>query len=86
MHNLIFFFKQKTAYEIRNCDWSSDVCSSDLYDWAPALPNIAEVLCPVFASNTDVTIAAMHLVTRMMMMSFMRYESLVFPTTNLLGK
>ena len=24
-----FFFKQKTAYEIRNCDWSSDVCSSD---------------------------------------------------------
>ena len=25
-----FFFKQKTAYEIRNCDWSSDVCSSDL--------------------------------------------------------
>ena len=27
---LIFFFKQKTAYEIRNCDWSSDVCSSDL--------------------------------------------------------
>mgnify|MGYP006974205424 CR=1 FL=1 len=26
-----FFFKQKTAYEIRNCDWSSDVCSSDLF-------------------------------------------------------
>ena len=26
----VFFFKQKTAYEIRNCDWSSDVCSSDL--------------------------------------------------------
>ena len=25
-----FFFKQKTAYEIRNCDWSSDVCSSVL--------------------------------------------------------
>ena len=25
-----FFFKQKTAYDIRNCDWSSDVCSSDL--------------------------------------------------------
>ena len=25
-----YFFKQKTAYEIRNCDWSSDVCSSDL--------------------------------------------------------
>src|SRR5213596_33604 len=27
-----FFFKQKTAYEIRPCDWSSDVCSSDLED------------------------------------------------------
>src|SRR3546814_3591159 len=25
-----FFFKQKTAYELRFCDWSSDVCSSDL--------------------------------------------------------
>ena len=27
----IFFFKQKTAYEILTCDWSSDVCSSDLF-------------------------------------------------------
>ena len=26
-----FFFKQKTAYEIRIRDWSSDVCSSDLF-------------------------------------------------------
>ena len=26
----VFFFKQKTAYEIKECDWSSDVCSSDL--------------------------------------------------------
>src|SRR6056300_623165 len=25
-----FFFKQKTAYEISVCDWSADVCSSDL--------------------------------------------------------
>src|ERR1051326_4290405 len=25
-----FFFKQKTAYEIKECDWRSDVCSSDL--------------------------------------------------------
>ena len=25
-----FFFKQKTAYDIVDCDWSSDVCSSDL--------------------------------------------------------
>src|SRR3546814_12630219 len=29
-----FFFKQKTAYEMRISDWSSDVCSSDLDDEA----------------------------------------------------
>src|SRR3546814_12735855 len=29
---LFFFFKQKTAYEMRISDWSSDVCSSDLRD------------------------------------------------------
>src|SRR3546814_7447325 len=27
---LFFFFKQKTAYDVRISDWSSDVCSSDL--------------------------------------------------------
>src|SRR3546814_1826614 len=27
----LFFFKQKTAYEMRISDWSSDVCSSDLF-------------------------------------------------------
>src|SRR3546814_1431592 len=31
---LFFFFKQKTAYEMRISDWSSDVCSSDLVDAA----------------------------------------------------
>src|SRR3546814_19221060 len=30
MFLLVFFFKQKTAYEMRISDWSSDVCSSDL--------------------------------------------------------
>src|SRR3546814_9724167 len=29
-HCCLFFFKQKTAYEMRISDWSSDVCSSDL--------------------------------------------------------
>src|SRR3546814_5886685 len=28
--SIVFFFKQKTAYEMRISDWSSDVCSSDL--------------------------------------------------------
>src|SRR3546814_2632203 len=31
-HLCFFFFKQKTAYEMRISDWSSDVCSSDLGD------------------------------------------------------
>src|SRR3546814_17850650 len=30
--SFFFFFKQKTAYEMRISDWSSDVCSSDLCD------------------------------------------------------
>src|SRR3546814_12603478 len=39
---ILFFFKQKTAYEMRISDWSSDVCSSDLSiqllpGWAQAL-------------------------------------------------
>src|SRR3546814_9363477 len=33
--NIIFFFKQKTAYEMRISDWSSDVCSSDLREGTP---------------------------------------------------
>src|SRR3546814_3947147 len=34
---VFFFFKQKTAYEMRISDWSSDVCSSDLVTYADAL-------------------------------------------------
>src|SRR3546814_5682553 len=38
----VFFFKQKTAYEMRISDWSSDVCSSDLLDaFHAALPQEA---------------------------------------------
>src|SRR3546814_20787329 len=33
----VFFFKQKTAYEMRISDWSSDVCSSDLIEEGPGL-------------------------------------------------
>src|SRR3546814_6286971 len=32
---MFFFFKQKTAYELRISDWSSDVCSSDLASLKP---------------------------------------------------
>src|SRR3546814_8247128 len=36
---IIFFFKQKTAYEMRISDWSSDVCSSDLLKAIIAIHN-----------------------------------------------
>src|SRR3546814_6183956 len=36
--HFIFFFKQKTAYEMRISDWSSDVCSSDLRRGGPLVP------------------------------------------------
>src|SRR3546814_20092062 len=35
LNGLSFFFKQKTAYEMRISDWSSDVCSSDLHRHSP---------------------------------------------------
>src|SRR5216117_2716248 len=39
-----FFFKQKTAYEIRKGDWSSDVCSSDLWVRRGDLDRAAQAL------------------------------------------
>ena len=44
-----FFFKQKTAYEIYQCDWSSDVCSSDLLE---KRRNLWEKLAFSFATKT----------------------------------
>ena len=38
----VFFFKQKTAYEIYQCDWSSDVCSSDLHKAASEVVKLGE--------------------------------------------
>src|SRR3546814_7983501 len=38
---VFFFFKQKTAYEMRISDWSSDVCSSDLQtSISPTQPHV----------------------------------------------
>src|SRR3546814_4548786 len=39
-----FFFKQKTAYELRISDWSSDVCSSDLQALGEDVAGDAEAL------------------------------------------
>src|SRR3546814_9775862 len=52
---VVFFFKQKTAYEMRISDWSSDVCSSDLHvarTIRPALARGAWVLCDRFVDSS----------------------------------
>src|SRR3546814_14387056 len=41
---LFFFFKQKTAYEMRISDWSSDVCSSDLIGGSSEQPIIIDAI------------------------------------------
>ena len=47
MKDLFFFFKQKTAYEIKECDWSSDVCSSDLTGAVSSVTASAAATAPV---------------------------------------
>src|ERR1043165_7249711 len=54
---MFFFFKQKTAYEIRPRDWSSDVCSSDLLHDATALPAVE--VATLLGDVSDV-LAAVH--------------------------
>src|SRR3546814_17979388 len=44
--SFVFFFKQKTAYEMRISDWSSDVCSSDL--------TLDEILCPISLAKAKI--------------------------------
>src|SRR3546814_10631079 len=44
IHVVFFLFKQKTAYEMRISDWSSDVCSSDLNDTASKMPPVCAAI------------------------------------------
>src|SRR3546814_9444929 len=57
-----FFFKQKTAYEMRISDWSSDVCSSDLsiigFDDSPTATHIWPALSTVRWPIRDMGIRA----------------------------
>src|SRR3546814_9759981 len=52
-----FLFKQKTAYEMRISDWSSDVCSSDLTSWLTAKPATKTVrvncTCPTLVRSAS---------------------------------
>src|SRR3546814_5347394 len=69
---VIFFFKQKTAYEMRISDWSSDVCSSDLegQDSAAVREQVMEVVRrafrPEFLNRLD-EILLFHRLTRQQM-------------------
>ena len=56
-----FFFKQKTAYEIVDCDWSSDVCSSDLTGYIGLLGSV--MLMTDSEPVTLVVLSAMTLVS-----------------------
>src|SRR3546814_11601445 len=51
----VFFFKQKTAYEMRISDWSSDVCSSDLlYAQADSLKLLVELRADILRWRNQV--------------------------------
>src|SRR3546814_4156866 len=49
---VFFFFKQKTAYEMRISDWSSDVCSSDLSFTVDRALELAGVVSPSLEAAT----------------------------------
>src|SRR3546814_4205407 len=62
----MFFFKQKTAYEMRISDWNSDVCSSDLLSGRRADGSefpVAISLSPVETDEGSLVIAAVRDVT-----------------------
>src|SRR3546814_2534390 len=52
-----FFFKQKTAYEMRISDWSSDVCSSDLAGIASEIPGAEQSEFVALEPSEDVPVA-----------------------------
>src|SRR3546814_8818696 len=56
---MFFFIRQKTAYEMRIRDWSTDVCSSDLPDMAVGVAQVAAVHEAVILDRIDVGRTAM---------------------------
>src|SRR3546814_4785795 len=60
----MFFFKQKTAYEMRISDWSSDVCSSDLPNPDPFAIDVLQC-----RSETDCTLKVLNLTRKIHIVS-----------------
>ena len=67
-----FFFKQKTAYEFLLCDWSSDVCSSDL------MLRETKDFVSYFAAFTLVWVAGRAIVCDTVVVCFSFYRVLVY--------
>src|SRR3546814_14845922 len=73
-----FFFKQKTAYEMRISDWSSDVCSSDLYNcvldivWPPSLIKQGNSNCLWVSINMEITRIRRKLMQELRLQEIMR--------------
>src|SRR3546814_9079200 len=57
---VVFFFQQKTAYEMRISDWSSDVCSSDLQFKIPRFSGTHAIGHTRMATESDVDIRSAH--------------------------
>src|SRR3546814_3512847 len=83
---VVFFFKQKTAYEMRISDWSSDVCSSDLGAPVPSVSQTAEPTVPtvraMVASSTNVSGEAIHTAPSRDDGSIRAYIRMMFSQTN----
>src|SRR3546814_7813800 len=58
---VFFFFKQKTAYEMRISDWSSDVCSSDLINTPDKANAFYLAKLPLKLQDTDPDYTALYL-------------------------
>src|SRR3546814_5258700 len=57
--SFVFFFKQKTAYEMRISDWSSDVCSSDLAGGAYTVMEPVGVVAAIVPWNAPLNLSAL---------------------------
>src|SRR3546814_4589812 len=80
---IFFFFKQKTAYEMRISDWSSDVCSSDLMvsAWPPSTSAMLALTMPWVSRKSSCTRASTS--TMALPMASTLSESVVIPVLSL---
>src|SRR3546814_3379392 len=77
---VFFFFKQKTAYEMRISDWSSDVCSSDLSLsevvlgalWGTAVATV--FLTPAWRHVAETSLASNWMIVSILLLAFRSEE------------